>query len=188
MLLALFLVLNGIAAQEPQAGLVDKLDKLLAGQELQETAEFAARKANSASSHRQSIHAKIEESEQTLAARLDSVILEVQSVELIIQAATGFNKTLNQLVEENKTLKGRQAAAAALQVCQFFIAIIYLLVIGISCLVKCFKKKQEQKLVENLELMKSHLQERKKLNEVCRQATKGTVVLTSWSENSASKE
>ena len=64
---------------------------LLAGQELQETAEFAARKAKRASSHRQSIHAKIEESEQTLAARLDSVILEVQSVELIIQAAYGFN-------------------------------------------------------------------------------------------------
>ena len=71
---------------------------LLAGQEFQETAEFAARKANSTSSHRQSIHAKIEESEQALAARLDSVILEVQSVELIIQAATGFNKTLNQLM------------------------------------------------------------------------------------------
>jgi len=28
----------------------------------------------------------------------------------------------------------------------------------------------------------------KKQEEVCRQATEGTVVLTSWSENSASKE
>ena len=48
MLLALFLVLNGIAAQEPQAVLVDKLDKLLADQEFQETTEFVARKANNA--------------------------------------------------------------------------------------------------------------------------------------------
>ena len=53
----------------------------------------------------------------TLDGKLEEVVLEVQSVELIIQAATGFNKMLNQLVEENKTLKQRQAAAAAISVC-----------------------------------------------------------------------
>ena len=75
--------------------MLEKLDKLLAGQGLQETTEFDARKANSACSHRQDILAKIEESKQTLAARLDSVILKVNSVELIIQAATGFKKRVN---------------------------------------------------------------------------------------------
>ena len=78
--------------------------------------EFAATIANNDNSNTQMILAKIEESDQTLAAKLDSVILEVQSIELIIQAAYGFNKTLNELVEENKTLKLRQAAAAAISV------------------------------------------------------------------------
>ena len=81
----LFLFLNRIAAQESQAETTDqKLDRLLAGQELQERVEYAERRANSAGSYRRDILAKIEAAEQTLAARLDSVILEVQSVELII--------------------------------------------------------------------------------------------------------
>ena len=87
--------------------------------------------------------------------------MEVQSVELIIQAATGFNKTLNHLVEENKTLKGRQAAAAGISVCQLLIVIIYLLVIGIIYIVKCFKEQQAKQLEQNLELMEGRLQERK---------------------------
>ena len=103
----------------------------------------------------------------------------MQSVELIIQAATGFNKTLNQLVEENKTLRNRQAAAAAISVCQLLIVIIYLMVIGIIYIVKCFKEQQAKQLEQNLELMESRLQERKKQEEVCRQATEGTVVPTS---------
>ena len=41
---------------------------------------------------------------QTLQAKLEEVILEVQSVELIIQAANGFNNMLDELVEENKAL------------------------------------------------------------------------------------
>ena len=145
---------------------------------MQEKAEWADSRANSASSQLRDILAKIEAAEQTVAARLNSVILEVQSVELIIQAATGFNKTLNELVEENKTLKQRQAAAAAISVCQLLLFLAYLGTIGISYLVKCFKKQQEKQLVENLELMESRLQERKKQEEVCRQATEGTVVLT----------
>ena len=103
----------------------------------------------------------------------------MQSVELIIQAATGFNKTLNKLVEENKTLKQRQAAAAVISVCQLLLFLAYLGTIGISYLVKCFKKQQEKQLVENLEHMEARLQERKKQDKVCKQATKGTVVLTS---------
>ena len=51
--------------------------------------------------------------------------------------------------------------AAAISVSQLLIVIIYLLVIGVSYLVKCFKKQQEKQLVENLELMESRLQERK---------------------------
>ena len=46
--------------------------------------------------------------------KLDSVIL----------AANGFNQTLNHLLEENKTLRSRQAAAAAISVCQLLVVII----------------------------------------------------------------
>ena len=86
---------------------------------------------------------------------------------------------MNHLLEENETLRKRQAAAAAISVTQLLIVIIYLLVIGVSYLVKCFKKQQEKQLVQNLELMESRPQERKKQEEVCKQATKGAVVLTS---------
>ena len=85
-------------------------------------------------------------------------------------------------------MKGRQSAAAAISVSQLLLVIAYLCVIGGIEIVKCFKKQQEKRLVLNLELMESCLHERKKQEEVCRQATKETVVLTSWSENSASKE
>ena len=106
MIIALFLFLNGIAAQETTD---QELGKLLAGQELQQTVEFASTLANNEISWYKDIISKIAEkiaeSEQTLVAGLESIVLEVQSVELIIQAATGFNKTLNQLVEENKTLR-----------------------------------------------------------------------------------
>ena len=74
---------------------------------------------------------------------------------------TSLNKTLYQLQEDLQTVKGRQAVAAAISVSQLLIVIIYLLVIGVSYLVKCFKKQQEKQLVENLELMESRLQERK---------------------------
>ena len=101
MLLALFLFLNRVAAQEPQAGLVEKLDKLLAGQEKQRTLEFASTLANNDISWYKDIISKIAEkiaeSDQTLVDGLNSIILEVQSVELILQAAIEFNKTLNQL-------------------------------------------------------------------------------------------
>ena len=94
---------------------------------------------------------------------------------------------MNQLQNDLQTMKGRQSAAAAISVSQLLLVIAYLCVIGGIKIVKVFKKKQEKQLVANLELMESRLQERKKQEEVCRQATKGTVVLTSWSENSASK-
>ena len=165
----LFLFLNGVAAQETQkpevnpsnALFFDKMDRLLAGQELQETAEGAARKANSAISQLRDILAKIEAAEQTIAARLDGVILEVQSVELIIQAAIGFNETLNQLQDDLQTVKGRQAAAVAISVCQLLLVIAYLGTIGGIYIVKCFKEQQAKQLEQNLELMESRLQERK---------------------------
>ena len=73
----------------------------------------------------------------------------------------GFNKTLNQQQDDLQTMKGRQAAAAAISVCQLLIFLAYHGTIGISYLVKCFKKQQDKQMVENLELMKSGLQERK---------------------------
>ena len=105
--------------------------------------------------HIASVQARLENEatsqRQVLDDKLDSVIL----------AANEFNQTLNHLLEENETLRKRQAAAAAISVTQLLIVIIYLLVIGVSYLVKCFKEQQEKKLVESLELMESRLQERK---------------------------
>ena len=72
-----------------------------------------------------------------------------------------MHKTLNQLVEENKTLRNRQAAAAAISVCQLLIVIIYLLVIGVIYIVKCFKIQQAKQLEQNLQEMEERLQERK---------------------------
>ena len=88
---------------------------------------------------------------QTLEDKLESVIL----------AANGFNQMLNQLVEENKTLRNRQAAAAVISVCQLLIVIIYLLVIGVIYIVKCFKVQQAKQLEQNLQEMEERLQERK---------------------------
>ena len=107
---------------------------------MQDTKVFSARRENSASSQRQDIEDK-----------LDSVIL----------AANGFNQTLNHLLEENKTLRNRQAAAAALSVCQLLIVIIYLLVIGVIYIVKCFKVQKAKQLDQNLQEMEERLQERK---------------------------
>ena len=64
-------------------------------------------------------------------------------------------------MEESKTLKGRHAAAPTHQVCQFLMVITYLLVIGISYIVKCFKKQKANQPEENLEMMENCLQERK---------------------------
>ena len=114
--------------------------KLLTGLELQDTKAFSARRENSASSQRQDLEDK-----------LDSVIL----------AANGFNQTLIQILEENKTLRNRQAAAAAISVFQLLIVIIYLLVIRVIYIVKCFKVQQAKQLEQNLQEMEERLQERK---------------------------
>ena len=115
------------------------------------------------------VEGNISANHASLVARLNS---QDSEVELIIQAAIGFNKTLNQLVEENETLRNRQAAAAVLQVTQFLMVILYFLVIGIVYLVKCFKVQQAKQLEQNLQEMEERLQERKKQEEVCRQTTK----------------
>ena len=96
-----------------------------------------------------------------MAARLNSVILEVQSVELIIQAATGFNKTLNQQQDDLQTVTGRQAASAALQVVQLFLFIGYLLTLSIIYVVRQCKKHRERLAEEEVELIEQKLQERK---------------------------
>ena len=75
-------------------------------------------------------------------------------------------------------MKGRQAAAAILLICQLLLVKAYLATIGIIYIVKCFKKQQEKQLEENLELIESRLQERKNQEKVCSQATEGIVVLT----------
>ena len=107
------------------------------------------------------VESNISHNHGQLLNRLDSVDSEV---ELIIQAAIGFNKTLNQLVEENETLRNRQAAAAVLQVTQFLMVILYFFVIGIVYLMKCFKVQQAKQLEQNLQEMEKRLQERRKKN------------------------
>ena len=141
MFLALLLFLNGIAAQQQQTETTDQLlAKLLAPRIGCATQAIADTYMNS-----------ISRDFQTLEDKLESVIL----------AANGFNQMLNQLVEENKTLRNRQAAAAVISVCQLLIVIIYLLVIGVIYIVKCFKVQQAKQLEQNLQEMEERLQERK---------------------------
>ena len=97
----------------------------------------------------------------------------------VILAANGFNQTLNHLgglvrlvLEENKTLRNRQAAAAAISVSQLLIVIIYLLVIGVSYLVKRCKKHQKKLAEEELELIETRLQERKSKRRAAASRTK----------------
>ena len=85
----------------------------------------------------------------------------VDELNSVILAANEFNQTLNHLLEENETLRKRQAAVAAISVSQLLIVIIYLLVIGVSYLVKRCKKHQEKLAEEELELIETRLQERK---------------------------
>ena len=114
MFLPILFLFHGIAAQaqqtvNPRPATVDrKLDHLFANLGV--------------------VDGNINDNHETLVARQDSVDSEV---ELIIQAAIGFNKTLNKLVEENTTLRNRQAAAAVHQINQFLLVIFYFLVIGI---------------------------------------------------------
>ena len=102
---------------------------------------------------------KIKANHVSLVVRLGSVDWEV---ELIIQAAIGFDKTLNELQDDIQTVKQRQAAAAVLSVCQLLIFLVYLGTIGINYLVRCFKVQQAKQLEQNLQEMEERLRERKK--------------------------
>ena len=83
-------------------------------------------------------------------------------------------------------MKGRQSAAAAISVSQLLLVIAYLCVIGgIEIMFQeATRKTTGVKPGINGKLSTGE----KKQEAVCRQATEGTVVLTSWSENSVSKE
>ena len=63
--------------------------------------------------------------------------------------------------EELNTLKGRQAASAALQVAQFFLFVGYLLTLAVLYVVKKCKKHRKRQVEEEVELMEQKLQERK---------------------------
>ena len=63
--------------------------------------------------------------------------------------------------EELDTLKGQQAASAALQVAQFFLFVSYLLTLSVLYVVKKCKKHRKRQVEEEVELMEQKLQERK---------------------------
>ena len=85
---------------------------------------------------------------------------------------TSLNKTLYQLQEDLQTVKGRQAVAAAISVSQLFIFIIYLLVIGVSYLVKRCNKHQKKLAEEELELIETRFQELKSKRRAAASKTK----------------
>ena len=63
--------------------------------------------------------------------------------------------------EELKTLKGRQAASAALQVIQFLLFAGYLITLAVNYVVKKCKKHSKKRGEETVELLEQKLQERK---------------------------
>ena len=80
--------------------------------------------------------------------------------EMNLQPQVGQNAT-SQLLVELDTLRGRQAASAALQVAQFFLFIGYLLTLSIIYVVRKCKKHRERLAEEEVELIEQKLQERK---------------------------
>ena len=80
--------------------------------------------------------------------------------EINLQLQVGQNAT-SQLLVELDTLRGRQAASAALQVAQFFLFIGYLLTLSIIYVVRKCKKHRERLAEEEVELIEQKLQERK---------------------------
>ena len=92
--------------------------------------------------------------EQVLAA------LQRASDQMDLQPQGGQNAT-SQLLAELDTLRGRQAASAALQVVQFFLFIGYLLTLATIYVVKQCRKHRERLAEEEVELIEQKLQERK---------------------------
>ena len=71
------------------------------------------------------------------------------------------NNTTSEILALLKTLKGRQAASAALQVTQFFLFAGYLLTLTILYIVKRCQQHRERQVEEEVKLMEQKLQERK---------------------------
>ena len=69
--------------------------------------------------------------------------------------------TTSEILVELDTLKGRQAASAALQVAQFFLFVGYLLTLAILYAVKKCRQHHARQVEEEVELMESRLQDRK---------------------------
>ena len=95
--------------------------------------------------------------EQVLAA-LEVVQGAIREMDL--QPQVGQNAT-SPLLVELETLRGRQAASAALQVVQFLLFIGYLLTLSIIYVVRQCKKHRERLAEEEVELIEQKLQERK---------------------------
>jgi len=92
-----------------------------------------------------------------------SILLEIafKEVDKILKAAQAGQNATSQLLVELDTLRGRQAASAALQVVQFLLFIGYLLTLSIIYVVKQCKKHRERLAEEEVELIEQKLQERK---------------------------
>ena len=75
--------------------------------------------------------------------------------------------------EELDTLKGRQAASAALQVAMFFLFVGYLLTLSVLYAVKKCKKHRKRQAEEEVELMEQKLQERKAKRRAAASRAKG---------------
>ena len=71
------------------------------------------------------------------------------------------NNTTSEILALLNTLKGRQAASAALQVVQFFLFVGYLLTLSVLYAVKKCKKHRKRQVEAEVKLMEQKLQERK---------------------------
>ena len=83
------------------------------------------------------------------------------ALDRVIEAVKAVQNTTSQLRVELDTLKGRQAASAALQVAQFFLFVGYLLTLAILYAVKKCRQHRARQMEEEVKLMEEKLQERK---------------------------
>ena len=101
------------------------------------------------------------------------IIITWQVLQNITDKIKVVNDTTSEVLVLLNTLKGTQAASAALQVAQFFLFVGYLLTLSVFYAVKKCKQHRERQVEEEVELMEQKLQERKDKRRAAASRAKG---------------
>ena len=95
------------------------------------------------------------------AAKVLTIRNTLQALGPVIDIVEVVHNATSQLLLELDTLRGRQAATAALQVFQFFLFVGYLFILAILYAVKKCRKHRAALIESEVEMMESPLQDRK---------------------------